>query len=342
MFTLIFIFFLKSDSSSGRMLIYKISLWMWQDHWLKGIGFDGFKTYYMHYQADYFSQASYSEKELLLADNTYFAFNEYLQFVIEVGIAGLMIIALYGYFFYRLIYKIINQNRSLIFFNALIGVLIAIHFAALFTYCFHNVYVSSTYVAIILTLLCRLLIGEDKNYYKTLSLFFIFLLLGFVGINYHFRYNKFLAIRLLERVRQEESIGELNKAYGLLIKIAPEIEDKADFWELKSRLEFTMWKLDEAQLSVLQLITLRPSNGAYSRLGSIQKGKGNIHFAELSYLTAIDMVPNRFIERYRLYLIYKEIGEKKKAKKIREDILNLPVKIPSALIRDIKMNLNLN
>lgn len=141
-------------------------------------------------------------------------------------------------------------------------------------------------------------------------------------------------------VKQKEGIGELNNAYLLLLGIEPILNSNADFLEIKSRLCYALWKLDEAEQASLALVKMRPSNLGYGRLGNVYKAKKNMPSAEKAYLTAIDMVPNRFIERYRLYQLYKEIGDPKKAKKIKEDMLQLPVKIPSEMIENIKTNIN--
>jgi O-antigen ligase len=69
--------FLKSDSSLGRVLIYKISWSMFLDHPITGIGWGNFQRDYGLYQSAYFSAGNYSQKEFLLADNTFYAFNDY-------------------------------------------------------------------------------------------------------------------------------------------------------------------------------------------------------------------------------------------------------------------------
>lgn len=338
MLAMTLIFYIKSDSSSGRLLIYKISLQMWRGNWLAGIGWGNFKSLYMHYQARYFEAGIYSEKELLLADNTYYAFNEYLQLVIEAGLLGFFAMVAYLYFLYKLVVKTIVRFDFFTPINILLGFVIAVHIAALFTYCFHKSYICSLYLASVATLLIYCF-KKKPSIYNSLLLLIVVFLFCFIGINYQFRYSKCLALNNLDEVKHKEGTGDLYGASRLLKEIEPSLYNDGDFMELKSRLCYAVWDLNTAEQATLQLIKLRPSNLAYARLGNIYRAKENIELAEKAYIMAINMVPNRFIERYRLYQFYKEIGEEEKANKIKEDILRLPVKIPSDMINRIKNNI---
>ena len=93
------LFLYKTDSSNGRLLIYKVSANIFRDNWLLGIGQGQFKVQYNEYQAAYFSTHSIDSKEALLADNSYYAFNDFLQGLIENGLIGFLIVAVAIYFF---------------------------------------------------------------------------------------------------------------------------------------------------------------------------------------------------------------------------------------------------
>jgi len=93
------LFLYKTDSSNGRLLIYKVSANIFRDNWLLGIGQGQFKVQYNEYKAAYFSTHSIDSKEALLADNSYYAFNDFLQGLIENGLIGFLIVAVAIYFF---------------------------------------------------------------------------------------------------------------------------------------------------------------------------------------------------------------------------------------------------
>lgn len=83
------LYYWKQDSADGRLLAWQISVEMIADRPVFGWGSDGFDTFYMPYQADYFSRHPNSPF-LLLADNLSHPFNEFLWFSVQYGIAGLI------------------------------------------------------------------------------------------------------------------------------------------------------------------------------------------------------------------------------------------------------------
>lgn len=80
-----------TDSISGRLLIWKISLLSFLDHPFIGVGYNFFSVEYLNFQADYFSKGG-TKEEVLLADANFQAFNEFLKFLIENGILGVILI----------------------------------------------------------------------------------------------------------------------------------------------------------------------------------------------------------------------------------------------------------
>ncbi len=90
----IFIFIVLSkgtDSISGRLLIWKISLLSFLDHPFSGVGYHFFSVEYLNFQANYFLKGGTNE-EIMLADANIQAFNEFLKFILENGILGIVLI----------------------------------------------------------------------------------------------------------------------------------------------------------------------------------------------------------------------------------------------------------
>src|SRR5690606_471920 len=88
------VYHFKKGSSEGRLFIWHVSTEIIKDNPLTGVGFDRFKAHYMNYQAAYFMEATDAD-ESLVADNSYYAFNEFLQFIVEEGwLGGLMLMGL--------------------------------------------------------------------------------------------------------------------------------------------------------------------------------------------------------------------------------------------------------
>ena len=103
----------KSDSTKGRLHIYHLSLKLLRENWLHGIGFQKFRVEFNEQQAAYFSNRSLDDNISLLADNTFYAFNDTLQWIIETGIVGFLIFVLFFAFLLRrvILLKKIDSNK---------------------------------------------------------------------------------------------------------------------------------------------------------------------------------------------------------------------------------------
>ncbi|MFZ1452206.1 MAG: O-antigen ligase family protein, partial [Ferruginibacter sp.] len=124
----------KSDSSSGRLLIYKVSAGMLKENWLWGIGHGQFKIQYNQYQAAYFAAHNIDSKEALLADNTFYAFNDLLQAVIENGIIALLFLAAILFLLVWQIKKAKTNTDNKHLFTASVASLLCVLTGALFSY----------------------------------------------------------------------------------------------------------------------------------------------------------------------------------------------------------------
>ena len=80
-----------TGSINGRLLIWKISLLSFLENPFSGVGYGFFGVEYSNFQAEYFSKGGTTE-EILLAGANEQAFNEFLKFVVENGVLGLILI----------------------------------------------------------------------------------------------------------------------------------------------------------------------------------------------------------------------------------------------------------
>jgi O-antigen ligase len=118
----------KTDSSNGRLLIWKITMGMIARQPLTGVGIDRFKTFYMNEQADYFEDHPESA-ETMIAGDTNYCFNEFLQHTAENGLIGLGLMLTAIVFAFRMKGKQ-NDNAALIAKAGITGIAVF----ALFSY----------------------------------------------------------------------------------------------------------------------------------------------------------------------------------------------------------------
>ncbi|UCC39086.1 MAG: O-antigen ligase family protein [Candidatus Aminicenantes bacterium] len=97
----VLIYYLKPLSAIGRILVWKVSLQMFSEFPILGVGFNNFSSMYNLYQGRFFNQGLGTEMERLSASFVSYAFNDYLESVVEFGIFGLIIFVFFWYLIIR-------------------------------------------------------------------------------------------------------------------------------------------------------------------------------------------------------------------------------------------------
>lgn len=84
------IYLLKPASAFGRILIQKVGLTAFLDHFWTGVGIGRFGSIYGVYQAQYFKNHPTDTQAAWLADDMTYAYNEFINIGTELGIMGLL------------------------------------------------------------------------------------------------------------------------------------------------------------------------------------------------------------------------------------------------------------
>jgi len=332
-------FFYKSDSSNGRLLIFKISAGMLKDNWLFGIGQGQFKVYYNDYQAEYFSSHNLDSKEALLADNTFYAFNDFFQALIENGLIAFLILAAIMFLLIHQKNKteITSGNKHL--FTAAVASLICILTGSLFSYPLQ------IFPIAIQATLCLAIINSYPSSLKNVVTLskkgirlarVVFVLLSaflFFHISYYFYYKQkgLQAFELNKSGFRQEAIKtykELSSSY---------IKDGNMLYLYAQELYYSN-QLIKSQRTLNKAKSYFCSNDVYKLSASIEKELKNFEQAEKDYKTAIYMVPNRMISRKNLLDFYLERKDTVNAIYWAQSIINMPVKIPSQITKAVQKN----
>jgi len=327
-------FFIKSDSTLGRMLIYKISWNMFADHFITGIGFGKFQINYNLYQAAYFKAGYFTEKEFLLADNVFFAFNDYWQFIIEFGLIGLTLMIAVVVLIVKMIKKLLKANPLNHFIKLMVSLLLIILTAALFTHVFEK---KVFQIFIVISLAGFVYVSHFRKTILSINnIIVIVFSLGFVVFRYAddvmflSSYNKFEKAKILS------SNGYKLESQKLYTEVYPKLKDDVGFLIFYSN-EFFEYKDPRFVLKDYLLVSeKRTDYKVYMKLASIYERLKQHSKAEETYLMAIYMVPNRFSSRMALFDFYLRTGNFLKAKELGNSILKMPVKIPSNRVLFIK------
>lgn len=329
---LILTFLFKTGSSQGRMLIYKVSFEMWKENWLSGVGLGNFKKVYLQYQGQYFSSGEFSKNELMLADNTYYAFNDYFQVVLETGIVGLILVVLVFAIILWSIKKVLVQTRHPVLLWC-ISLLISILVAA----CFSHLLEKSIFQVIVCTILFIILYYHARIAAGKIFVSHILLLLFTLIMVWHIKgYQERLLIDNNFKTANEYFMaGYHMECIQELSSLRPVDDQKRISIYVQSLFALGSEKYER---DLLTLIDGFPNSSLSEMMGDFYLKNGEYSKAELHYVKAINMVPNRFIPRYRLFNLYVSTRQNHKARMVGNEILNLPIKVNSFQIRIIQQS----
>jgi hypothetical protein len=330
---------LKPGSSKGRLLIYKVSANLLRDNWLWGIGNGQFKIKYNQYQAAYFSKADINSKEALLADNSFYAFNDPLQTLIENGIIGFALWAIALYFLFKTTLKVNTNNKSNHLLTAATASFLCISIASLFSYPLQIFPISIHLVT------CLAIINTFSGCFNDFStakkrktgwvshLLIALSLLVFAS-----------SVTLLYYEIKVYNAQQLSKSgfKKQSLKIYDGIKNSrfitANTLYLYANGLYYDNQLLEAATIIKKSKLYYCSNEVFRLHGRISSELKNFSDAENNLKTTVYMAPNRMASRFDLLNYYLQVKDTANARYWGNSILKMPVKVPSSITLKIQEN----
>lgn len=331
----------KSDSSKGRLLIYKVVYSQLEPkEIIFGIGYGNFRTKYNQLQAAYFSKHSINSDEALLAGNTIYLYNDSLQLVIEIGLLGLAILIVGTIQFFRYLrrdYSLFDQNPILC--GAYLSV-ICIVVSSFFSFPFQMIGILIHFV------LCIAVIAsfhqkesskkELLNYVEYIGIgkitviasSFCLLFFGYQSFAYYQKANE--AVLLSKNGFRKKAIKSYCELYNHFIKDGDLMFNYAD--ELTK-----INQLDSAIIVLNKTMKYRYDDKCALLMGNLLLEKKQFPEAEKHFIQAVHLDPKLFGNRQVLFDFYYETKQWTKALYWGYSILNLKVKIPSKTVENIKI-----
>ncbi|GAA3570250.1 O-antigen ligase family protein [Snuella lapsa] len=332
------VYYFKKGSADGRLFIWKVTSGIIKDNPVFGIGFDRFKAHYMDSQAGYFTNHG-ETSEALVADNSYYAFNDWLQFVAENGMIGFLFLLLILYGFFKI--KIAPQDKFL-------SLIVQCTCLSIGVFALVSYPVQILPIKLVLVVMLAFLGNLDSNGF-TFSLSpqkvphlmwgykMMFLALGIIvvvaypklrGVEQSFRVWK-IALTTYQYGDYENAIETYEEAYPLLKK-------DGDFLMNYGKALTMAKRNDKAVVILLQTQQYLNTTIVATALGDAYKGLKEYDKAETAYQQAYNMIPIRFYPLYLLAKLYDESGQKEKAISIAQKVLEKEVKVPSTAIKEIQ------
>lgn len=324
------LFLFKIDSSIGRIHIYCISLCIFSDNLLTGIGVGKLKATFNEYQANFFSKSDIDSQRALLADNTFYAFNDYLQWAAETGLFGILVLGITFFYLIRraqLIQRVYPHKPIII---ATTASLLCLAVAALFSYPLQTL--PGQFLGLILVGVIYFYPLASENMTRVWRIVAVLIRFLYVSVSAYFLIHSFYFIKSKiseKKAYQLEMSGFKTQAmeeYKTLSHYYPSYGHNTFKY---AELLYYSNELNEARFTLEITQKTYIDNRVYKLKAKIENELGNFREAEKYYLRAIYMVPNRMSSRYDLMNFYISRKDTQAAIKWANSILNMPVKVPS-------------
>lgn len=326
---LCFIFFNKGmDSIYGRLLIWKISFLSFFNNPYTGIGYGFFGVEYPNFQAAYFMNGG-TKREILLAGATEQTFNEFLKFVIENGILGVILILVCLFWVLKSnvnCWIYINKNSSLASLSLYSAILIFAQFSFPLQFLpFKLLLLNQIGLQKYPTLLPNFTL--KVNFQKTL--FFLMCCLMLFVSNY--QYKGFRAWK----EASELQFSDPDSSNTLYIVASKRLEYEAAFLSHYANII----EDENPQIALMyyekaKRLTSTPK--LYKKTALINENLRNYKCAETDYLRIHFVSPHLFLPLEQLLDFYNRRGNIKKSNYYAKKILETPIKIPSTEVVRIK------
>lgn len=311
---------LKPMSANGRLLIWKVTALMIQDKPLTGYGTEGFKQYYMHYQAAYL-KAKGTEEEKYLAGNNHLVYNEPLRMTVEYGVSGLII---YIWFIYILFKAPLHTTIAS---ESARSVLITGTIWGFFSY------PNEAFPILTILLIAILCLSEHDKYILRIVYPTTFIHKGFKVIITVIScylgailFNQYKAQHTFYQIYHNTTSSNLKSFIYHCSTLENSLKNEAFFWMYYCDALNEMKYDRSLQCKILNWERLHPSSDTYIIKAESLERMGQEKEAEKLYWLASSMVPSRQKARSKLAILYKKQGKMKEALELANEILTEKVK----------------
>ena len=340
------IYHMKKDSADGRTLIWNISMETIKKNPV-GVGIGNFPGNYGKEQAEYFRSDKATVKDEYLAGNPEYAFNEYLQIGIELGVIPLILLII---LFFNVIILGIRKKRI-----GAVGSLASLFIFSSMSYPFNLL----PFIIILVFLIAVCVSKEDeiafsadlKNNYifdfrtryrlnkTTVIIIFLFSTI-ITTLCLKNRFPTYKAYKDWEKAQIYYNIKAFDIAIGLYKELYPYLYDQSNYLFEYGQCLSKVSKYEESNKILQKSDGISCDPMYYNIKGKNYQGLKQYDQAERCYLYAINLVPHRLYPYYLLSKLYLEMGDVEKARNSAKLVVDKKVKIDSSAVREMKKEMN--
>ncbi|MEJ8818107.1 O-antigen ligase family protein [Lacibacter sp. H407] len=322
----------KFESTEGRWFIWKNCMAVLSNNWLQGVGWGKFRFAYNEQQANWFRQHGFDNKETMLADNVYYAFNEWIQLAIEIGVPLTICILLAIVYTFLKAHKNSRDSDSLPE-KRIVAAFGALFIATLFSYPFFylpSLLLFGCLYAWVFKLANFQSWAVVPKMVKTILVCILVLLIGFIF------YQQYSARTKWKEAVELQQVGYKRAALSSMLSGYSILKDNGDFLFAMGNAYQSVNQIDSALYYYKQSVTFKNDYELHRQIGQLYHENGLDSLAENHLLKAVYIVPNRFKSREMLVDFYVSTRSVNKAKFWANETLRLKEKVPSAVTKQVK------
>lgn len=322
------VIFIKSNSTYGRLLIWKICLIHLYPTFLLGAGINSFTEIYNRSQGIYFETNRVNMEEIQIADFVVYPYNDILLILIEIGVIGILFIGIIlKYILSKQEYINYNKQRMI----CIQATCFAVGIFAMFSYMV-NIFPILIYVFIGLAIISF----EQKKQFNieisnktsmNISYVVLFLFCGIFIFNIHV-YMNYRALKQIinSKIDNVELVKMQFENACFIWAVDPALQYKYAYYLYVSR------KYKDTEIVLDDLVKKLPLPTVYELLGKTCVRLGKIDKAERMLKKGINIVPSKFKLKYELFNLYRSYNFPIEAEKMAMTIKQSPVKVESSEI----------
>lgn len=328
------VYYLKKDSADGRLLIWKTSLGVIAENPM-GVGLGHFPSAYGKAQAAYFASGSGTVQEELIAGNPEYAFNEFIQIMIEFGLVPAIVLFTC---FIMLLYWGIKQKLI----PETAGLLALLVFASM-SYPFNLLpflIVLVFFMALILTKEQPLKTNLFVERALTLNWRLVFVLMLFSAsavyatlLHQYPCYKSYKTWGNLKMAAGTTASPEIAKEYEVLY---PHLSDQIQFLFEYAQCLAKTEQYQKSNTVLEQACHISCDPMLYNIMGKNNQALGDFNAAESNFQMAAHLVPNRIYPYYLLANLYAEKGKTDNAILMARTVMEKAPKVPSTAIQEMR------
>lgn len=324
------VYHIRPESANGRLHIWLVSLYEFDNSKIIGTGFGTFPRQYIIAQEKFYSINGIESKWVKYADTPYYAFNEYLNIIYEVGIIGLILFILIISF---VVSKQLSSKNNWIFAYGIISLLIIsftsypLHLIPISIIlvilmsareCYSKMFIPNNLSLVILSFIFILTMSKMPDYISTVKTSIEWI------ENKH--YSQFSIIDTREDCDFEEYYNSLKYNDHFML-------DYAIFLKNKKRYS--------KSIDILKKGYEISNNPEFAlQLANINADLGNKSQAEWYYIKAFKMVPNRLTPLYKLAILYYKTSQYTKFRCLANRIAKFIPKVKSVHTDKMKKDIS--